>query len=217
MVKGDSLQPVPPLPEPAPEGRESTPDQRRAMSHRFIVQARNELRQGNRLQAGEKAWGAVAQQLKIVGQARGWGHRGHRQMESIGRHIRSEYPDLASQPLADALSDAYHKGHDNFYENHRTWEEIEEVVEAVERELPALERLATEAANSPRPFQIQGASALRRLREITGNSELKVGDRSDVGFSLKHSLPGVAAMLLRPTHRGRPALGEPLFINSHRL
>ena len=91
------------------------------------------------MQAGEKAWGAVAQQLKIVGQERGWNHTSHRQIESIGHHIRAEYPDLDSQELADAMLAAYQVGHVNFYENHRTHQELAEVVEDVERVLPSLE------------------------------------------------------------------------------
>ena len=104
---------IPPLPEP---GNQS-PDDRKSMSLRFVVQAREELKVGNRLQAGGKAWGAVAQYLKIIGEARGWQYGSHRQLESIGRHIRAEYPDFGSEEFADALSDAYHKGHRNFYEN----------------------------------------------------------------------------------------------------
>ena len=129
---------VPPLPDPIGEDEEHSPENRRLMSWRFIIQANNELMDENRLQAGEKAWGAVAQQLKIVGEARGWNHTSHRQMESIGRHIRAEYPELASQQLADAMSDAYHVGHSNFYNNQRSQEEIAEVVDDVERNLPCV-------------------------------------------------------------------------------
>ena len=181
-----TAQPVPPLPDPVELGRQ-TPEHRRAISRRFIIQARNELAQGNRLQAGEKAWGAVAQLFKIVGQERGWRHHSHRQLESIGRHIRSEYPDLSSQSLADALSDAYHIGHENFYENQYDLDEIEALVDAVERQLPALERLAEEASLHPRPFEIESIGQRRRLREITGDNTLDIGDKSGVGFSRLHS------------------------------
>lgn len=185
--------PVPPLPDPIREGEQHNPENRRAMSRRFMVQARNEIIDDNRLQAGEKAWGAVAQQLKIVGQARGWNHSSHRQIESIGRHIRSEYPELAPEELADAMSDAYHVGHRNFYENQQTLEEIEDVVEDVERMLPFLERLATEAAQNPRPFVIASESQARRLREVTGDRRLRQGDRSDVGFSMSHGPDSVGS------------------------
>ena len=67
-----------------------------------------------------------------------------------------------------------------------TLEEIEDVVEDVERILPFLERLATEAAQNPRPFVIASESQARRLREVTGDRRLRQGDRSDVGFSRSH-------------------------------
>ena len=44
----------------------------RAIGRRFIIQARNYLQQGDRLQAGGKAWAAIAQNLKIIGERRGW-------------------------------------------------------------------------------------------------------------------------------------------------
>ena len=181
-----TVQPVPPLPDPVEPGQQ-TPEHRRAISRRFIIQARNELTQSNRLQAGEKAWGAIAQLFKIVGQERGWQHHSHRQLESIGHHVRAEYPDLDSTAVADTLWGAYHIGHINFYENQYDLDEIEALVDAVERQLPALERLATEASLHPRPFEIESIGQRRRLREITGNHSLDIGDKSGVGFSLLHS------------------------------
>ena len=169
------------------EPGQQTPEHRRAISRRFIIQARNELAQGNRLQAGEKTWGAVAQLYKIVGQERGWRHHSRRQLESIGRHIRSEYQNLSSQSLAEALSDAYYIAHINFYENQYDFDEIEALVDAVERQLPALERLSEEASLHPRPFGIESIGQRRRLREITGDNTLNIGDKSGVGFSRLHS------------------------------
>ncbi len=180
MQDVNDMTTIPPLPEPG----DQSPDDRRSMSRRFILQAREELKDGNRLQAGEKAWGAVAQYLKIIGEHRGWQHGSHRQLESIGRHIRAEYPDYGSEEFADALSDAYHKGHENFYDNRRSIDEIEETIEGVERALPVLESLASEA---PRYFKINSNSQRRRLAELTENRELQIGDESFVGFSLRHA------------------------------
>ena len=167
---------VPPLPEPGVQ----SPEDRRAMSRIFIHEARDELDLGHRLQAGEKAWAAVAQHLKIIGEQRGWRHESHRQLESIGRLIVAEYnePDLGN-----AISDAYHKGHENFYENQRSVPVLREVLEVVEEMMPVLESLDFEA---PRPITITSNSQLRRLREVTGRADLRVGDTSSVGFSLRH-------------------------------
>ena len=179
---------APPLPEPVGPEQVQSPENRRAMSQRFIIQAREEFERGDRIQAGEKAWGAVAQQLKLIGEQRGWRNNSHRQLESIGRQIRAEYPYLDSPELAVALSDAYHKGHENFYDNHfydnrRDFDEIEDTVEEVENILPVLESIGLQP---PRFFEIQSNSQLRRLVEITGNSGLQIGDISPVGFSLRH-------------------------------
>ena len=176
----------PPLPEPA---EQQSPENRRAMSRRFILEAREELNEGNRLQGGEKAWGAVAQRLKIIGDDRGWNHGSHRQLESIGHHIRSEYPDYDSGDFATAMSNAYHKGHKNFYENWLDSDEVEETIEGVEKLLPVLESIESEA---PRYFKINSNSQRRRLVELTGNRELQIGDESPVGFSNRHSAPDAA-------------------------
>ena len=166
----------PALPEPGVQ----SPEDRRAISRLFIRHAKDELGQGHRLQAGEKAWGAIAQHLKIIGEQRGWNHVSQRQLESIGRHIVAEY----GQPqLGNAISDAYHKGHRNFYENQTTLSELQETVEQVEEVLPLLDSLDFAA---PMPFAITSGSEARRLREVTGNGALKPGDTSEVGFSLRH-------------------------------
>ena len=175
-----------PLPEPA---EEQTPENRRALSRRFILEAREELEGGNRLQAGEKAWGAVAQHLKIIGDDRGWNYGSHRQLESIGWHIMTEFPDYYSPELGDALSDAYHKGRGHSYHDWLNLYEVEEIIEVVEKALPVLEAIGNEA---PRYFKINSNSQRRRLVELTGNRELQVGDESPVGFSNRHSSPNNA-------------------------
>ncbi len=170
---------VTPLPEPG----DQTVEDRKAISRRFVQHAWQELAKGNRLQAGEKAWGAVAQYLKIIGQDREWNHGSHRQLEYIGRQISAEFPDYASPEFTNSLSDAYHKGHENFYDNRRNALEIRETIEGVEGALPVLEAIVNEP---PRHFKISSNSQRRRLIELTDNQELKVGDESPVGFSNRH-------------------------------
>lgn len=171
---------LPPLPEPGFQ----TPDDRRAIGRRFIMQARQYLEQRDRLQAGEKAWGAIAHNLKAIGEQRGWNHGNHQQIENIGRQIVAEFQD---SDLSDAISEVFHNGHKNFYENYRTIDEMRETIEAAEEALPALEALQE---TLPRPFTIVSNRQLRRLEALTGNRELKIGDASPVGFSLKHTPDG---------------------------
>ena len=173
---------IPPLPEPglqSPEDRRPRHPPGWWMGRRFIQLAREELAQGHRLQAGEKAWGAIAYNLKAIGQLRGWRHGSHRALENIGKQIVAEYE---SSELAIAISEANHIGHYNFYENQRNPETIADLIETV------AEALQFEA---PRPFAIT-SNQQRRLAELTGNDGLQVGDASPVGFSLRHR-PGPAS------------------------
>ncbi len=171
---------VPSLPDPGPQ----SPEDRRAIGQGFIRQAREELEAGSRLQAGEKAWRATAHNLKAIGEIRGWRHESHQLVESIGRQIVAEYQDT---DLGEAISEAYHKGHENFYENQRTEDTIREVIDRVQEMLPTLEALQNE---SPKSFTIASNNQLRRLINLTGNQQLQIGDTSPAGFSLRHSSNG---------------------------
>ena len=170
------------LPEP---GADSVED-RAQISRRFIQQARVELEQGDRLQATEKAWGALAQMLKAHGQQRGWLNLGgHRTVGHIARQLDAEYDDLR-------VSDAYvaaDNGHRNFYDNEMSPPEIAGIIATVANVLP---RLETALREPPRPFTIQEAD-LWRVRTLTGKQYLEIGDTSPVGFSNTHQPPETAA------------------------
>ena len=172
---------IPPLPEPG----ESSPEDRVAMSRRFIQQARKEHQEGDRTQAGEKAWGAIAQLVKAIGHTRGWDHRSHKQVEDIGRHLVKEYDDAR---IGTGLADAYFRGHKNFYENTETDEEIEVAIESVEVALPLLENILAgpRAPSQSRPGATSGAWS-----RITGKDadEFAIGETSPVGFSNTHAPP----------------------------
>ena len=171
---------LPPLPDPGFQ----SPEDRRAIARRFILQARHYLEQRDRLQAGEKAWGAIAHNLKVIGEQRGWNHGSHQQIENIARQIVIEFEDAR---LGQAISDVFHNGHRNFYENQTTFDEMRDTIEAAESALPTLETLQRAA---PCPFTITTNQELRRLTALTGNRNLQIGDSSPVGFSLKHTPNG---------------------------
>ena len=167
----------------SPEPGAQTADDRRKISQRFIIHARRELKAGNRLQSGEKAWGAAAHYLKIIGEHRGWPHKAHRDLEDIGRQIISENegrPGIAL--LAGALDDAYNVGHRNFYENQEKEETVERAINAMEEALPVLEAIAE--APWP-PVWIGSNTELRRLNRITGRKDLREGSYDAHGFALK--------------------------------
>ena len=130
------------------------------------------------MQAGEKAWGAVVQPFKVIADQRGWLHNSHQDIHAVASQIALEYGFDHDQSLA--LSEAYRVGHENFYENHRSVEELTDMIDRVEGLMPYLIRLTD---TPPRPFTITSNTQLRRLRRITNNDSLEVGDTSPAGFS----------------------------------
>ena len=169
-------------PDLPPPGAQSVAD-RLQISQYMIIHAREELATGSRLQAGEKAWGAVVHPIKAIADQRGWRHESHQDIHAILSQIVMEYGFDGDQ--SNALSLAYFVGHENFYENHRSREQLAEMMDRVEDVLPDLIDLT---AMPPRPFTITSNTQMRRLRRLTGNESLEIGDTSDVGFSLKHGL-----------------------------
>ena len=167
---------TPALPEPGV----ATVEDRVHISRRFIHQAPEELERGDRLQATEKIWGALAQMLKAHGQQRGWFNLGgHRTVGHIARQLTDEYDDrriLTAYVAAD-------NGHRNFYDNEMSPPEIEGIIEVVASVLPQLERALQEP---PRPFVINNVDQRWRVRTLTGKQDLQVGDSSPTGFSNTH-------------------------------
>ncbi len=169
---------TPALPEPG----FATVEDRVQISRRLIQQARDELEKGDRLQATEKVWGALAQMLKAHGQQRGWMNLGgHRTVGHIARQLDDEYDEIAvlrSYVAAD-------NGHRNFYDNEMSPPEITDIIATVADMLPDLERALYEP---PRPFIIREGDRWR-VRTLTGRQHLEVGDTSPVGFSNTHRPP----------------------------
>ena len=168
------------VPELPPPGVQSDED-RRQISRIFIAHAREELANGSRLQAGEKAWGAVVQPFKVIAEQRGWRHKSHQDVYDVSSQIGIQARFDHDQSLA--LSDAYRVGHQNFYENYHHRETLADLIDRVEGLMPYLIELTT---TPPRPFTITRNTQLRRLRRLTGDDSLEIGDSSPVGFSKNH-------------------------------
>ncbi|MDE2787032.1 MAG: hypothetical protein OXL37_10255 [Chloroflexota bacterium] len=166
---------APALPEPGA----ATVGDRVQISRRLIRQAPGELERGDRLQATEKVWGALAQMLKAHGQQRGWlDLEGHRTVGHIAIQLAAEYDDI---DVADAYV-AADNGYRNFYDNEMSPPEIEGIIAVVARVVPELECALYEP---PRPFTIRDGD-LWRVRTLTGKQDLQVGDSSPTGFSNTH-------------------------------
>ena len=155
---------------------------RSALSRWFIENAKEEMERGDRLQASEKAWGALAQQLKAIGAARGWFHASHQHVREIGRQIGYEYN-------APNIVDLTHLGlelHVNFYENHLSRGNVATTMSGIEGILNDLEALRTA---SPRPYTVNSRVDARRIQLLTGQP-VDVGDSSSTGFVLRNPATG---------------------------
>ena len=84
------------------------------LSHRLMEQANYELHtMGDRVQASDKASGAVAQAVKAIAEDRNWRHRSHNLRRDIVGLLAEEFQQpqmLYLQAIADQL-------HDNYYED----------------------------------------------------------------------------------------------------
>ena len=168
------------VPDLPPPGLQSDEDRRR-ISRIFIAHAREELANGSRLQAGEKAWGAVVQPFKAIAEQRGWLHQSHEDIHAVTGQIAMEYGFDGDQ--SRIVLDAYWIGPQNYYENYHHVENMADIIDRVEEFMPFLHRLTI---TPPRPFTITSNTQLRRLRRLTGDDDLEMGDTSPVGFSKNH-------------------------------
>ncbi len=81
-------------------------------SREFLAKAYQELDE-DLPKASEKGWGAAAEIVKSIAEARGWEHHGHRQLQAVVNRLRNETGDEDLRRLFSIASDL----HRNFYEN----------------------------------------------------------------------------------------------------
>ena len=109
-------------------------------SERLIAQAEEELAKGDRLQASEKAWGAVAHRLKVIADQRGWEYTSHQHVYGVVRQIANE---LGDQRIRDLF--AYAAGlHQNYYVDATPIEELAYEIDRVKELLELLKRVEME-------------------------------------------------------------------------
>lgn len=80
------------------------------------------IRKGDRLQASEKIWGAVAHALKAVANERGWERDGHQRLRNVALHLQ-DHPAVDDPEIGTLLRsvEAFHR---NFYNDNMAMEEI---------------------------------------------------------------------------------------------
>ena len=106
------------------------------ISRYFILQADEELANGDHLQASEKAWGAVAHRLTSIAISRGWRHGGHRDFYVIIRRLGSEVADAEMPSNLFRSADSLHA---NFYTDFLTVQSVRGKIEDSKRLLNMLE------------------------------------------------------------------------------
>ena len=105
-------------------------------SVRLMDHAWEQLRKGDRLQASEKAWGAVAHRVKAIAKARGWKYATHGDIYDLGTRIAKETDD---PDLVEGLFDTAHNLHRNFYQDSQTVERLEHRLSRIDKLLDILE------------------------------------------------------------------------------
>lgn len=103
-------------------------------SDRLIRHAWEQLEQGDRLQASEKAWGAVAHALKDIAARRDWRNRAHTHNEVIAVHLAKLSGDERIFPLYQTAEML----HRNYYEDWKGEAALRMGLESVAELLPRL-------------------------------------------------------------------------------
>ena len=115
------------------------------LSRRLLEQANYELHtQGDRVQASDKASGAVAQAVKAIAEDRNWRHGSHNLRREIVGLLADEYgqPELRHlQAIADQL-------HENYYEDRLSDPLLDQLVADVSRLIERLWEIREHGANS---------------------------------------------------------------------
>ena len=146
-----------------PSSSVSDADDYAAISRQFVAHAREQLAQGDRLQASEKVWGAANYALKAVAIQRGWRHRGQRTIFAIANQLSEESRDPS---YAGGLLNA-RAIHYNFYDNDLDDDDVSRGIESVADYVAELDRVRSA---SPRPFTVSNSRDQDRLRRLLGET-----------------------------------------------
>ena len=117
-------------------------DEHSVHSRRLIRHAEEQLDGGDRLQASEKAWGAVAHRFEAIAERRGWQYRTHRQIYEVAANLAAETrrPGIESRLAVAAQL------HQNFYEDQMLESTIRASIHEVKELLKTLDAVAPETA-----------------------------------------------------------------------
>ena len=131
------------------------------LSRQYIERADGYLRAGDRVQASEKGWGAVAEAIKSIAEERGWNHQGHRILDDVASQLSMEW----SRPDLKLLYDAIQKLHINFYEDSM---ELDDIATSITGAKTLLRELETLRQQPPSPVALDSRERRLRWRRLTG-------------------------------------------------
>ena len=119
-----------------------TSTQYRNASDEYQTDAQEAISEGKYAQASEKLWGAAAQAVKAIAEARGWDHAGHAQLFQAVRRLAQETDDEEMIILFRTAGLL----HTNFYERWLSFQDVEESAEDVAKLLQKLKGVTGGAA-----------------------------------------------------------------------
>lgn len=154
--------------------RASPPQRYEEISRHLLEQARQELENGDILQASEKSWGATAHAIKAVAQERGWNHHSHYNLRDAAVYIGLERNRQDLRQLFMSLEAMHH----NYYEHQRDIIEVQDGIDGAEvftREMARL-RLEEPPARQDHLSPSQAAEQEIRLRRLTRKTQYSHGD-----------------------------------------
>ena len=131
------------------------------LSRQYIARADEYLRAGDRVQAWEKGWGAVAEAVKSIAEQRGWNHQGRRLLNDVTFQLSVEW----DRPDVRILFDAMEKLHINFYEDNMG---LDAIAASVGDAKTLLNELETLRSLPHRPVVIDSRERRLPWRRLTG-------------------------------------------------
>lgn len=141
------------------------------LSRQYIQRADEYLRIGDRVQASEKGWGAVAEAVKSIAEQRGWNHQSHRLLDDIVLQLSEEW----SRPDVRRLFDIAERLHINFYEDAL---QLDAIAARVGDAKDLLRELDTLRTLPPRSVVLDSREQRLRWRRLTGEL-LPLGSETD--------------------------------------
>lgn len=144
-----------------PSNSESESERYAQLSRQYIERADEYLRAGDRVQASEKGWGAVAEAVKSIAEQRGWNHQGHRLLDDIVLQLSEEW----NRPDVRLLFDTAERLHINFYEDAL---QLDAIAARVGDAKDLLRELQTLRTMPPRPVVLDSRERRLRWRRLTG-------------------------------------------------